>query len=126
MKEKLEQLLKNAYSPYYNFPVAAIITTKDGKEFYGVNVENANGTSICAERNAIATAVSFGYKKGDFDKLYIMLSRGLGTPCFACRQVILEFMNKTDEIICMDKEGNIKTYTVDELCPYPFSEDDLK
>ena len=55
-----------------------------------------------------------------------MLSKGLGTPCFACRQVILEFMNKTDEIICMDKEGNIKTYTVDELCPYPFSEDDLK
>ena len=54
MKERLEELLKNAYSPYYNFKVAAIVVTKDGNLFGGVNVENANGTSICAERNAIA------------------------------------------------------------------------
>ena len=125
MKEQLEKLLENAYSPYYNFPVACIALMKDGKEFYGVNVENANGTSICAERNAIANAVAHGYKKGDFDKLYIMLSKGIGTPCFACRQVILEFMENKDQVIAISKNGEEKTYTVEELCPYPFSEENL-
>jgi cytidine deaminase len=125
MKEKLERLLENAYSPYYNFPVACIALMKDGKEFYGVNVENANGTSICAERNAIASAVAHGYKKGDFDKLYIMLAKGIGTPCFACRQVILEFMEMKDQVIAISKNGEEKAYTVEELCPYPFSEENL-
>ena len=121
MYEKLKELLNNSYSPYYNFPVSAIVVTKDGKEFYGVNVENANGTSICAERHAIGSAIAAGYKKGDFDKIYIMLSNGeFGTPCFACRQVLLEFFNKDDKIISVDKDGNEKVFTIEELCPYPF------
>lgn len=126
MKEKLIALLQNAYSPYYNFRVASIVVTNDDKEFCGVNVENANGTSICAERNAIANAVSNGYKKGDFKKIYIMLEKGLGTPCFACRQVILEFFELDKKVICIDKDGNEKEYTVSELCPYPFGSEDLK
>lgn len=127
MRDKLVKLLKNSYSPYYNFPVASVIVTKDGKEFVGVNVENANGTSICAERNAIANAIAHGYKKGDFDKIFIMLSNGrFGTPCFACRQVLLEFMNKSSKVISVDREGNEKIYTIEELCPYPFDEEDLK
>ena len=63
MKEKLEKVLKNAYSPYYNFKVGSIVVMKDGSEFIGVNVENANGTSICAERHAIGSAIAHGYKK---------------------------------------------------------------
>lgn len=126
MKEMLQNLLPNAYSPYYNFKVAAIIVTKDNKCFPGVNVENANGTSICAERNAIASAVCAGYKKGDFKNLYIMLEKGIGTPCFSCRQVILEFMDKEDVVICMDRDGNEKRYKIKDLCPYPFSSEDLK
>ena len=121
MKEKLEKLLENSYSPYYHFPVSAIVVTKDKHEFSGVNVENANGTSICAERNAIASAVARGYKKGDFDRIYIMLSSGeFGTPCFACRQVLLEFMEMDAKIISVNKEGLEKVYTLKELCPYPF------
>lgn len=126
MKEKLTKLLANAYSPYYKFPVSAIVVMKDEKEFCGVNVENANGTSICAERNAIANAVANGYKKEDFKEIYIMLSSGkIGTPCFACRQVIQEFMDLDCLVHSVDKDGNQKTFTVSELCPYPFSEDDL-
>lgn len=126
MKEKLIALLKNSYSPYYNFPVAAILVTKDNKEFNGVNVENANGTSICAERNAIAAAVAAGYKKGDFKEIYIMLSNGkIGYPCFACRQVLLEFFDDETKIISMTKEGLMESKTIKELCPYPFGSDDL-
>jgi cytidine deaminase len=121
MYEKLKKLLENSYSPYYHFPVSAIVVMKDGNEFVGVNVENANGTSICAERHAIGNAIAHGYKRGDFDKIYIMLSSGeFGTPCFACRQVLTEFFNKDDKVISVDKDGNEKVYTIEELCPYPF------
>lgn len=127
MFDKLNNLIKNSYSPYYHFPVSAIVVTKDGHEFNGVNVENANGTSICAERNAIASAVAAGYKKGDLDRIYIMLSSGeFGTPCFACRQVLLEFMDNDNLVISVNKYGEEKTYTIKELCPYPFDSNDLK
>lgn len=126
MYEKLNNLLQNAYSPYYKFRVAAILVTKDNKEFYGVNVENANGTSICAERNAIANAIANGYKKGDFKQIYIMLeNKKIGYPCFACRQVLLEFLDK-DSLITSVGDGVEETHTLEELCPYPFSDDDLK
>lgn len=126
MKEKLEQLLKNAYSPYYHFNVAAIIVTKDGNEFGGVNVENANGTSICAERNAIASAVAAGYKKGDMKHLYIMFdNKKIGYPCFACRQVLLEFLDPNTPITSIGDTLE-ETHSLKELCPYTFGCEDLK
>ena len=127
MKEKLREVLKNAYSPFYNFKVGCILVMKDGREFKGVNVENANGTSICAERHAIGAAVSEGYRKGDFDRLYIMFENGnFGTPCFACRQVILEFFEMDGKVISVNGLGEEKVYTVEELCPYTFDSEDLK
>lgn len=127
MKEKLIKLLDNAHSPYYKFPVASIVVTKDGKEFLGVNVELANGSSICAERNAINAAIAAGYKKGDFAKIYVMLSNGeIGWPCFACRQTLLEFFENTVPVISVSKSGEEEVHTVAELCPYPFAKEDLK
>ena len=129
MKEKLLELGKNSYSPYSHFRVAAIAVMKDGKEFKGVNVENASyGAAVCAERNAIFNAISTGYKKGDFKELHIMCldSKQISTSCFMCRQVISELFDKTARIICYNNEGETKTFTVEELCPYPFNEDDLK
>ena len=75
MKEKLIKLFENSYSPYSKFRVASIVVMKDGKEFSGVNVENASyGAAICAERSAIVNAISAGYKRYDFkynDKLFM-------------------------------------------------------
>ena len=77
MIDKLIELHKNSYSPYSNYKVSAIAVMKDGKEFNGVNVENASfGASICAERSAILSAISNGYKKGEFKELYVMVSSG--------------------------------------------------
>lgn len=128
MKEKLQQLLSNSYSPYSNFQVSAIAVMKNGQAFSGVNVENASyGATICAERVAITKAISEGYSKGDFDKLYIMINRDqISTCCFLCRQMIVEFFESDSEIICMNKEGTLKKFLVSDLCPAPFSEDDLK
>lgn len=127
MKEELIKLLDKAYAPYSKFRVSAIIETKDGKFIPGVNVENASyGATICAERNAITTAVSMGYKKCDFKKIYVMVSGDkLSTPCFICRQVISEFFDKDSEVILMGKNGEMEKHTVSEMCPYPFDENDL-
>ena len=127
MREKLVKLLDNAYAPYSKFHVACVALMKDGKMIPGVNVENSSyGGAICAERNAITTAIALGYTKGDFDKLYVMVSgEKLSTPCFICRQVITEFFDKDSEIILMGRDGDSKTYKVSEMCPYPFDSEDL-
>ena len=127
MKEELIKLLDKAYAPYSNFHVACLIEMKDGKYIPGVNVENASyGAAICAERNAITTAISMGYKKGDFQKIYVMVSgEKLSTPCFICRQVITEFFDKDSEVILMGQNGESQTYKVSDMCPYPFDSEDL-
>ena len=128
MKEKLVKLLDNSYSPYSHFRVAAILICKDGTEFKGVNVENAAyGSSICAERSAILSAVSNGYKKGDFKELYVMCDNDkIGMPCFQCRQVFAELFDKEMIVTCMNPKGETISLPVKELCPYPFDEEDLK
>lgn len=128
MKEKLQSLLKNSYAPYSKFPVAAVVEMKDGTMFYGVNVENASyGGTICAERNAIASAITNGYHKGDFASLTIMVDRpNFSTCCFLCRQVIVEFFDPDSQVTFLNNEGVGETVTVSALCPMAFSEDDLK
>lgn len=127
MFEKLKELLNNAYAPYSKFPVSAVVVTKDGKEFVGVNVEDASTRAgVCAERCAMFSALASGVKKGEFKEINVMVSSGkIGTPCFVCRQMILELFNLDDIIRCWDTNGNFKEFTVRELCPYPFGEDDL-
>lgn len=128
MKDKLLKLLDNSYSPYSKFRVASIVVMKDGTEFCGVNVENASyGASICAERSAILNAISNGYKRYDFEKLYVMCdNEKIGMSCFQCRMVISEMFESNKEIIAMNPKGETESHTVSELCPYPFSDEDLK
>lgn len=128
MKDKLLELQKNSYAPYSDFHVSAIVVVKDGVEFSGVNVENASfGATICAERSAIVSAISAGYKKGDFKELNVMVSSGeIGMPCFVCRQVISEFFDKDAIVRCFATTGEYKEYTVEEICPFPFGSEDLK
>ena len=129
MIERLMDLAKFSYSPYSNYRVATIVVMKDGKEFKGVNVENASfGASICSERSAILSAISNGYKKGDFKELHCLCadSNKVSTSCFACRQVISELFDEDVPLYFYSNTGECKKYTVKELCPYPFGEDDLK
>lgn len=127
MKEKLQKLLENSYSPYSKFPVASIVVMKDGKEFVGVNVEDATTRAgTCAERSAIFAAISNGYKKHDFEKIYVMSNNDkIIMPCFVCRQMFVELFEKETKVIAMNPAGDTKEHTVAELCPYPFDESDL-
>lgn len=126
MRERLEKLLENSYAKYSKFRVSCIIVMNDNTIIPGVNVENASyGATICAERNAITTGVAMGYKKGDFKELHIMVdSDKIGTPCFMCRQVITEFF-LDDAKVFLYSHNDMQEYTVRDLCPYPFNEDNL-
>ena len=100
--------------------VSAAVCSKSGTIYTGVCVDTCSTLGICAERNAIFTAVGHGYRKGDFSKIYIMFANGnYGTPCFACRQVIVEFFNEDDEVISVNGNGEEKVYKVRELCQFP-------
>ena len=59
---------------------------RDGRVIEGVNVENAAyPLGVCAERNALSTAVTEGYRPGDFEAIAINAS-----PCGGCRQWLYE------------------------------------
>ena len=123
MKEKLLELLENSYSPYSKFKVAAIAVMKDGKEFVGVNVENASyGVCNCAERSAIFSAISNGYKRYDFE---MCDCDEIGTHCFICRQVICEMFELEKKVVCISPKGEKKEFNVSELCPFPFNDTTL-
>lgn len=126
MKEELLKLQKNAYAKYSNYPVSSIVVTKDNRDFYGVNVEDASlRAGACAERVALFSMLAAGYKKGDVREINVMTKSG-GTPCFVCRQMILELCDSDTKVNCFNENGLVHSYTVKELCPHPFDEEDLQ
>jgi len=127
MYNKLVELLNNSYSPYSEFRVSAIIEMKDGSIVGGVNVENASyGASICAERSALVSAVSRGYKKDDFKAIHILTNNDKVTyPCFICRQVLIEFFSLDSKVFLYGRSGEVKEEIIGLICPNAFTKDDL-
>ncbi len=129
MKEKLQGLLNNAYTPYYKYPVAAIIVMKDGTEFNGVNVETSSpAAGICAERNALYSAIAKGYKRGEVKEIHVMSKTEDDCfPCFICRHALNDLCTK-DVMVFSHTYSNsrVVAHTIAELCPYPFSDDNMK
>ncbi len=127
MKEKLEKLLENSQSNYYSYPVAAILECNDGTLIPGVNIETSSPSAgICAERNAIYSAIARGYNKNDFKRIHLMAKSNKEImPCFICRQTLVDYCKKDMEIVSyFENKQSIKT--VEQLCVYTFSENDLK
>ena len=123
LKKALE-VLNNSHSPYSSFKVAAALECADGSVITGVNVENsAFGSTICAEANAISSAVALGKK--DFARILIIGGKDgnitdFCPPCGNCRQIMSEFCGKDFEIILFNGK-EFETHTLDELIPGRFS-----
>lgn len=97
--------------------MAAALLTDDGTIFTGVNVENSSiGLSMCAERSAMVSAVSAGYRS--FAAIAITSNRKDPiSPCGACRQFMAEF---GDFEVFLVGEGKTINTTVFELLPMRF------
>ena len=121
MIKSAEEASKNSYSPYSKFAVGACILTENDKIYTGCNFENSSfGLTICAERNAIGSAIADGERKIKAIAIYSPNMDNC-TPCGACRQVLNEFKSDNGiDIIVKIKDG-IKVYTLAELLPESFN-----
>ena len=108
---RAEAAAARAYAPYSNYLVGAVVRARDGREFEGVNVENAAyPLGVCAEKSALVKAVSEGYKPGDFAAIGITAS-----PCGGCRQWLHEF--RIEQVSYRGADGGIRDTTPAELLP---------
>ena len=119
LKAAAVTMLDRAYCPYSHFAVGAALECDDGTVFTGCNIENAAfSPTICAERTAVAKAVSEGHT--DFVRIAIAgRSADFCVPCGVCRQVLREFAPDI-EVICLNGKGEEKVFTLPDLLPHSF------
>lgn len=117
MRSELERLLSNAYAPYDSICFSAVVVMKDKKTFGGVTVKNAiYRDSIYAEQAAIGSAIAAGYKYGDFDSLYLMVStKNINDLKYINRDVITEFYEPNCEVFMYDINRNERILKVGNL-----------
>jgi cytidine deaminase len=115
---------ERSHSPYSKFRVGAVVVAPDGTEYRGCNVENAAyGASICAEANAITTAVANGVR--EIDTIAVACLDGEGcSPCGNCRQLMREFGVK--RVILTNETGAPVEYALDALLPMSFGPENLE
>jgi cytidine deaminase len=108
---RAEAVSARAYAPYSNYFVGAVVVTRGGRIFEGVNVENAAyPLGVCAEKTAIAKAASEGVRPGEVEAIGINAS-----PCGGCRQWLHEW--RFDRICFRREDGTIAELSAAELLP---------
>lgn len=120
--EEAKRVMLNAYAPYSGFRVgAAVLSAATGRIYSGCNMENASyGATICAERNAITTAVANEGAVGI--ELVVVASESLppAQPCAVCLQVMSEFIRPETPVVLVSTKGAVERYVYSELLPHPF------
>jgi cytidine deaminase len=108
-----------AHAPYSKFTVGAAIVDEEGRVHVGCNVENASyGLSVCAERHAIAAAVSAGAER--IEAIAVVTETDPpSAPCGACRQVLVEFGDFP--VVLANPAGERVLTTVNDLLPDAFT-----
>lgn len=124
--EEAFKAMENSYAPYSNFHVGAAVLTKDGKVFWGVNIENASfGATNCGERSAIFAAYSNGYRKDTIEALAIVSDGDrIAAPCGICRQVLSELITGDTPIYLSNRKDEMDT-CMNDLLPFQFTTEDV-
>lgn len=96
--------------------VSAAILTKKGNIYTGICLDTASTLGICAERNAIFNMLTNG--ESQIDKIVCLMSNGnVGTPCGACRELIMQLDKDSKNILILIDKNEYKTITMDKLMP---------
>jgi len=115
---------RRAYAPYSGFKVGAALLTRDGTVFTGCNVENASyPLTICAERVALAKAVSEGHRH--IVALSVVADTPRPSPCGACRQVMWELGGNL-WVLMANTRGRARVARMADLLPQPFDRSNLE
>jgi cytidine deaminase len=122
LRAEAKMASKNAYSPYSKFKVGAAVIDLDGQVYVGCNMENASfSLTQCAERNAIAAAVSGGARPGTLVDLVVYIPGRLALPpCGACRQVMHEMMAEDSQVYACCDSDDFKVWSRDQYLPDAF------
>lgn len=125
--QKAKEASKNSYSPYSKFSVGAACVFESGKVYSGSNVENVSyGLGLCAERNALSTALCDGEKSRLLAIAVFSLNQKRCFPCGACLQWLSEFSNmhsNADIAVILDDDTKPVVYKLSELLPLGFKFD---
>lgn len=118
--EEAKQAREKAYAPYSDFKVGAALLSSMGKIYSAGNMENASsGADICAERAALAKALSSGERK--FEAVAIVSDTPDPiAPCGICRQSLIEFGDDI-KVIMANMKGETVMATSSELLPRAFT-----
>lgn len=119
------EAMNKAYVPYSNYPVGALIVTKNGNTYSGCNVENASyPLGNCAEAAAITSMVLAGEK--NIKMIYVMSQNDQGgSPCGGCRQRIREFSDVDTQVILCSPSGVQQRLLLTDLLPNSFGPEHL-
>ncbi|WP_343667708.1 cytidine deaminase [Chitinophaga sp.] len=134
---RARKVTENAYAPYSNFFVGAVILLANGETVQGTNQENASfPVGICAERTALSTASSL-YPGVGIDTIAVSYCNKNGgkndapiSPCGICRQTITEYENRQQKpirIIMSGQSGKVYVLqTAKHLLPFGFTAEDME
>jgi len=107
--------------PNSNEIVGAIVLSKSGKIYRGINIKTSH--SICAEQVAIGQAFACGERELDTivaTKMNIDGSMRVVSPCGLCRYT-LDKLNLDVNVIVEDVENDvILKVKAQDLLPYPY------
>jgi len=111
---------RRAYAPYSGKQVGAAVITESGAIFASCNMENESSELwVCAERNAIATAVANGERQ--FRTIVVIAPDSrYWPPCRSCRRVIAEFAPDADILMC-NGSGLVHRASLNDLGSIPFT-----
>ena len=120
-----KEAMNKAYVPYSNYPVGALVVTKNGNTYSGCNVENASyPLGNCAEAAAITSMVLAGEK--NIKMIYVMSQNDQGgSPCGGCRQRIREFSDVDTQVILCSPSGVQQRLLLTDLLPNSFGPEHL-
>ncbi len=112
--DEASNIATRAYAPYSRFLVGAAVRARNGRVFLGVNVENAAyPLGICAEKSALAAAITAGCGHGELEAIAITAS-----PCGGCRQWLHEL--RLERVVYARAGGKVVVATPADLLPDTF------